>query len=211
LNKEEVTGDWLDLGKDNKMHSSSFTKKIEPGKKYITGEATATTHTSANPRLVKLFLPKVKLLFLLRDPSERFISHYNMLCRFHEEGRKGYDLGNLDSFIDKEIDAYNSGQTGRIISQGMYMNEMPEWEKNFGKNLRLYKTTDLKSSTANNTMNEICNYLNIEAHNFNPVLKTQFNSTSKKIERTTEYQKLQEFYAPQVTDLKVKYGLDLNS
>lgn len=210
LTQTEAVGDWLDLKDDNKMHSSKFTKSIEAGKKYITGEATANTHTFANPRLVKLILPKVKLIFLLRDPSERFISHYNMLQRFHNEGRKGYDLGNLESFIDKEIAAYQSGQKTRILAQGMYINELPKWEKNFGDNLKLYKTSDFSAPTANETMNEICNYLGLESHDFKPVLKVKYNSTGKQIERSSAYEKLRKFYAPQLVILREQYGINLD-
>ena len=145
----------------------------------------------------------------MRDPSERFISHYNMLQRFHNEGRKGYDIGDLESFINKEITAYNSGQKTRILSQGMYMNELPKWKKSFGDNLKLYKTSDFSAPTANETMNDICDYLGIQAHDFNPILKVKYNSTGKPIERSSAYAKLQEFYAPQVAALREQYGINL--
>jgi len=175
LNQSQVVGDWLDLGKDDKMHPSKFTKEIKSGKKYITGEATANTHTLANPKLVKMFLPKVKLILLL----------------------------------SKEIAAYRSGQPTRILSQGMYMNELPNWKKSFGDNLRLYKTKSFNSPSANTIMNEICAYLEIDAHDFNPILKTKYNSTGKSIEHNNSLEKLQEFYAPQVAALHNEYGINL--
>lgn len=89
MNHKEAVGEWLDLGKDLKMHPSQFKKKILDDKTYFTGEATANTFTCANPRWVKMILPKVKLILLLRDPSDRFISHttcYNGFIRKEEEG-----------------------------------------------------------------------------------------------------------------------------
>ncbi len=208
LNNGEAIGNWLDLGEDAKMHPSVFSKKIEKGKKYITGEATANTHTLANPKLVKMILPNVKLILLLRNPTERFISHYNMFQRFHSEGRKGYDLGDLDEFVNREIAAYQSGQQTRIISQGMYMNELPDWKKTFGENLKIYKTNAFVGSIANNTMNDICSYLALDAYDFSPVLGTKFNSTGKKIVYTSVHEKLDAFYAPQLLRLKEEYGIE---
>ncbi len=210
LNNKKAVGGWLDLGEDDKMHPSSFTKQIEPGKHYITGEASANTHTLANPKLVKLILPKVKLIMLLRDPSERFISHYKMLQRFHEEGRKGYDLGPLDGFVDREIKAHKNGNKTKIITQGMYMNELPNWEKQFGKNIKLYKTSDFNSPKANEVMNDICAYLDIEAYDFNPILKVKFNSSGTEVRNPRAYKKLQKFYASQVADLNAQYGINFD-
>ena len=202
---QQAVGDWLDLGEDDKMVPSSFTKQIEKDKKYITGEATANTFAIANPKWVKLILPKVKLILLLRDPADRFISHFNMLKRFHSEGRKGYDLGSLDVFVDQEIKAYKAGKKTRILFQGVYMDKLPLWKSVFGESLKLFKTDDFNGEDANEAMNEVCAHLGIEACDFNPILKVKFNSTGKHIDRTAAYDKLKDFYAPSCLQLKEQY------
>lgn len=205
----EVIGEWLDLGADGKMHSSQFAKQVTRDKHYITGEATANLISNANPKWVKMILPKVKLMLLMRNPSERFISHYNMFMRFHNEGRQGYDLGELEYFVQREIQAYKAGKKTRILSQGMYINDIPRWKKAFGDNLRLYKTTTLSSPTANDTMNEICEYLGIELYDFEPILKVKYNTTGTSIERGNAFARLEEFYTPQIEELNERYNIDL--
>ncbi len=210
LNDKQAVGDWLDLGEDNKMIPSSFTKSIDKNKEYITGEATANTFALANPKWIKMMLPNVKLILLLRDPADRFISHFNMLKRFHSEGRKGYDLGTLDLFVDQEIKAYEQGEKTRIISQGIYMDKLPLWKQIFGDNLELFKTKDFNGALANETMNKVCKHLDIPTFDFNPILKVKYNSTGKKMEPTLASEKLKQFYSPSLDQLKLQYGFSLD-
>jgi len=193
------------------MHPSQFKKAIRSGVEYITGEATANTFVNASPRIVKFVLPKVKLILLIRDPAERFISHYNMLHRFHKEGRKGYDLGTIDSFIDKEILAYNTGKKTRILSQGIHMDKLPKWKKTFGDQLRIYKTSTLNDHQAEATMNDITSYLGLSKYDYSDTLKVKYNSTGKTIKRSSTYEKLAEFYAKDSQELHHQFGINLRS
>lgn len=206
-NQSEAVGDWLDLGADEQMHASQFKKVIKPDINYITGEATASTFVFANPKMVKLLFPKIKLILLLRDPSERFISHYNMLHRFHKEGRKGYDLGELDAFIDQEVAAYKAGAKTRILAQGIYMDKLSKWKKSFGNQLKIYETSTLNNEHASQTMADICTHLDIAQHDFTEVLKTKYNSTGKGIERSKAYEKLHAFYAADSEALFKEYAI----
>lgn len=131
-----------------------------------------------------------------------------MLQRFHQEGRRGYDLGDLDFFVEQEILAYQSGQKTRILSEGMYMDKIPKWHKSFGGNLKLYNASAFIKPSANKTMNDICDYLGIASYNFNSILKIKYNSTGKSVQRTAAYEKLRLFYAPQVVALSEQHGIN---
>lgn len=205
--EKEAVGDWLDLGDDNKMHPSQFTKSIESDKKYITGEATASTFMSVNPSRVKFIFPKMKLILLVREPAERFISHYNMFMRLDNEGKTKHNLGDLESFVEKEISNYHAGKQTMILRQGNYMDRLPKWKNVFGENLKIFKSSDLQGAVANETMNKICDFLKIPNHEFTPILKVKYNSTGKSIKNSTTLDRLKEFYAPQVTDLEKHYGI----
>ncbi len=208
LNQKEAVGNWLDLGEDEHMHPSQFKKSIRPGVEYITGEATANTFVKADPRIIKLLLPKVKLILLIRDPAERFISHYNMLHRFHKEGRKGYDLGDIESFVDEEISKFKAGKETRILSQGIHMDKLPKWKKTFGDKLRLYKTSALQSHQAGATMKDIANYLGLAPHDFGEILKVKHNSTGRAVEKSAAYNKLADFYLDDSKELEKQFGIN---
>jgi len=177
---------------------------------HITGEATATTWFAGNKRLIKFLYPEIKLIMLVRDPAERFISHYNMLTRFHNEGRKGYDLGELSGFVDKEIASFNSNQKTRILSQGIYINELLEWRKLFGDQLLVLPTENLQSEDAHTVMDKVARYLNLSEFDFKDTVNVRYNSTGKKIGDSGELQRLKEFYRPYNVRLNEHFEIDLD-
>jgi len=209
LKNDQVIGDWLDLGEDDKMHASTFAKKIVKGQNYITGEATANSMVNANPKFVNWFLPNAKLIALFRDPTFRFISHYNMFMRFNKEGRKGYDLGNLESFVDQEIRDYLKGRSTKILEQGLYIKYIPTWEKYFKNRLLLIPTEDLQGIEANNTLNKIARHLNLPYYDFSKISDQKFNS-SKKVEQldVKVIDKLNEFYNPFNDSFNSRYNIN---
>ena len=203
----EAVGDWLDLGEDDKMHASQFRKRIEPDKNYITGEATASTFMNVNPKRIKFIFPKMKLILLLREPAERFISHYNMFVRLYNEGKARHKMSDLDSFIEKEITDFNAGKKTMILRQGNYMEKLPKWKSVFGENLKVFKSTDLKGEIANETMNEICDFLKIPNHNFTSILKVKYNSAGNSSKNSDALERLKDFYKPQLAALEQDFGI----
>ena len=100
-----------------------------------------------------------KLIFIMRNPVQRALSHWNMQ----------YDLKiSLKSFRD----SYNQelrGDTSRelsYISRGFYSKQIKKMFNNFGrKNVHILESKDLKENT-NNELLKISNFLNIDKKDF---------------------------------------------
>lgn len=205
--------DWLDLGEDGKMHASTFHKHIDEQQSYITGEATATTFFAANPRVLKFLFPDLKLIMLLRCPTERYVSHYRMYKRFKDEGRKGYDFEPLPQYIEDEIELHEKGKKTRILHQGLYAQYLAKWEKVFGKEkLLILQTRDFEDLTsAQRNMDRICAFLGLANHAFQEVLERKYNRAKPAEIPSDVKNKLDAFYHPSNQQLKEKFGIDFST
>ncbi|MEO1213491.1 MAG: sulfotransferase domain-containing protein [Bacteroidota bacterium] len=207
----EIRADWLDLGKDEKMHASHFVKIAETGRNYITGEATATTFFAASPKLIKFLLPDLKLIMLMRDPVERYVSHYRMYQRFKQEGRKGYDFKPLPQYIDGEIHTFQTGGKTRILHQGLYSKYLKKWEEVFGKEkLLLLRTVDFEEvDLAQRQMEKISDFLELPGYDFRQALSARYNQAQPKEISKEVSEKLRVFYAESLEELSLRYKIRL--
>ncbi|MEM6800540.1 MAG: sulfotransferase [Bacteroidota bacterium] len=203
--------DWLDLGQDEKMHASQFYKEVDANKKYITGEATATTFFAVKPVLLHYLYPDLKLIMLLRDPVDRYVSQYRMYERFKNEGRQGYNFLPLEAYIEAEIAQHRAGKKTRILHQGLYDKYLNAWSKQFGREkLLLIRTQDLEEvESANREMQRICTFLNLPAHDFSDILGQKFNRASKREIPLKIRQSLENFYEDSLKGLERNFSLSL--
>jgi len=205
----ELEVDWLDLIDGQQLVASKLHKtKIKDGQ-YQTGEASANTFFRANPTIVKTILPKAKLIMLTRQPSERFYSHYQMFIRFTKEGKKGFDLPPLEEFIDQEIQSFQQKQNTKIIHQGIYSAYLPKWEKAFGSNhIKVIATSRLSEShTAEEAMQEICQFLQLSPFQFGEHLNIKHNRAVNSSIPQKAKERLDDFYKDSIQQLNKQYGI----
>ena len=136
-----------------------------------------------------------KLIFIMRNPVQRALSHWNMQ----------YDLKiSLKSFRD----SYNQelrGDTSRelsYISRGFYSKQIKKMFNNFGrKNVHILESKDLKENT-NNELLKISNFLNIDKKDFS-VEKIVNNSRAyhSKLEEIDKV-KLIKIFTPEIRELE---------
>ena len=176
----------------------------------ITGDASATYSTMANPWVIKTLFPKAKIIFLVRNPTDRFISHWRMFQRFNEEGRKGYDVGDLVPFIKNEINAYAGASSPRIIHQGRYIEIIKRWKKCFSEqDFMLVQTHELQNSeTALSVTNDITDFLNLPAFDYSAILKEKFNVAPETSVSDEAKKLLDEFYREPNESLKKSLAID---
>ena len=136
-----------------------------------------------------------KLIFIMRNPVQRALSHWNMQ----------YDLKiSLKSFRD----SYNQelrGDTSRelsYISRGFYSKQIKKMFNYFGrKNVHILESKDLKENT-NNELLKISNFLNIDKKDFS-VEKIVNNSRAyhSKLEEIDKV-KLIKIFTPEIRELE---------
>jgi len=199
--KKEFTGwvkaDWVELSDKEQTENKPFRKQKEAGVNYITGEASAETFTQAYPWLVKKISPDIKLILLLRNPTQRFISHYKMNMRFAQEGRKQHQQLSLNDFITKQIDNFKNGDDKNVLAQGIYVDHLNKWLKSFNEDqLYIGKTDSLANPvSAQKELNNIFRFLDLNEFDLNENWE-RFNASKSKLNSTDEKIRLQQFYQP---------------
>lgn len=194
--KKTVTLNWAKLSPEGKVIDTVIKQNVTPGIEHVTGEASATYNFAADPAVIKKLLPNVKIIFLVRNPTERFISHYNMFRRFEREGRKGFDVGELIPFVEKEIDHYQRNQPTRLIHQGLYHHLVRNWTKHFDEQQFLLKHNDDLNHPDNalQLLNEVTTFLELPEFDYSSILTKKYNVAPKKEIDRKAASLLNEFY-----------------
>lgn len=210
--KKDFTGyieaDWVELSTDEKLVQSSFKKQKETGGHYLTGEASAETFTHAYPWLVKSIFPNIKLVVLLRNPTQRFISHYKMNTRFAQEGRLQHQQISLNNYISQQFDDFNKGNYKNVLAQGIYVKHLNRWLKIFNSNqLYIGKTDELaEQASAQIELNNIFKFLGLSEYDLGVNWK-RFNSSKSGLSTTDEISRLDEFYQPHNIALAEQFNI----
>jgi len=113
---------------------------------------------------IKLRLPNVKLIAIIREPIKRLISHYDMVYRFGKENRS------INSVLEdqlKNIEYYRktpfNDPTGKYIVAGEYGRIFSHLLKNFDKNqIHILLFKDLVNQPKIETK-KIMNFLNLKS------------------------------------------------
>jgi hypothetical protein len=112
----------------------------------------------------------IKVIMILREPKDRFISFYRHCITKLEIPA----TTTLDEFIQQSV-PLNSGVRNddevNHISQGLvegdYATYLPLWMKHYGDNLLILFFDELSKDTTG-TMKKICNFLNIDFNFYKP-------------------------------------------
>jgi len=203
-----VEADWIEISKDEQFENSIFKKKKKRGLNYITGEASAETFTHAHTWLIQKILPGVKLIVLLRNPTERFISHYKMNMRFAKEGRKQHQFKSLNNYISEQLGNFKKGNNRNVLAQGIYIAHLNRWLKTFSTDeLYILQTTDLaKPVSAQRELNNIFRFLGLSEYDFEGNWQ-RFNASKIKIDIDDEVNRLNKFYQPYNDALAERFNI----
>jgi len=137
---------------------------------------------------------KAKIILALRDPVERFISHFSMLQRF------GSIKEEMEPFLARTL--HSNGTLPDVITAGLYFDRYSAWKQVFGDQMLLILTdwlTDTKKKME--TLTEIFNFLELDpgAYDYgNKDLQTTFNVAPPKTIPSHLKQELSSFYSNDV-------------
>lgn len=150
---------------------------------------------------------------LLRDPTDRYVSHYRMYERFKAEGRKGYDFEPLEKYIENEMVLHEAGKKTRILHQGLYARYLGKWAKVFGKeNLLLLRTQDFEAITsAQQQMEKLCRFLDLPLFDFTEILSKKYNRAQPEGIPEKVKSMLDQFYAPSQQALAQNFDIDFHT
>lgn len=110
-------------------------------------------------------LPNVKLIYLMRDPIDRIISHLH-----HNLYRSRLKYNEIDQVV---LNSEN------YILTSSYNYQIEEYLKFFHKEQILFLTTEELHLNLNRTLNKICDFLNVSNFDFSEAYKIR-NQSSRK-------------------------------
>lgn len=137
---------------------------------------------------IKKELKNVKLLLILRNPAERFISFYKFLM---SQYRLGEDV-TLSKFIEESYNLKDSTPINepiyRAYIEGCYANFINDWIKIFGKDLKIIFFDDIKLNIKY-VLIDICEHLSINSNIYND----EINFIVSNKTRMTKYKYIHKF------------------
>jgi hypothetical protein len=139
---------WYSLHIDGTIEDKTLTIERTPGVQEITGEASANTFAQVPPRRVYRRLPDLRLILVLRNPVERAFSHYRMLRRFHDEGRRiPFKPTDFTTDAAHEIEnMHNSSGRSYFVAPGMYEPTLRLWLQTYPREqMMIIRTSQLST------------------------------------------------------------------
>lgn len=163
------------LTKGIHWYKSQFPKK-KKNSTFLIGEATPKyLYDPAVPQMVHDLFPDVKLIIILRNPTDRAFSHYkkklrcNAISSSFEEAIHN-DLQNKKESYENLID---------LLGRGLYLEQIQRWLEFFPKEqLHIIFTKDLARNPAE-TMHKVFQFLNLPNY-------TQKNYTRSNVATNNE-------------------------
>lgn len=175
-----------------RWYKSHFPTVLETeSKQAVTGEATPFMHSYHVPRLVAEVMPKVKLIFLLRDPIDRALSHYEHNIR--KAGRETLDFSEairkeservLTDFQTAQANEWHDDILYRrysYVSRGLYAQQLERWFKHFPKENFLILESESFYRDAQTLLSNITDFLDLPPYQFDLKNKHNVGGYSKKI------------------------------
>ncbi|MDX6705126.1 MAG: hypothetical protein QOI48_972 [Solirubrobacteraceae bacterium] len=184
----------------------------QPGRRYITGEATASTFHDVAPALLREHLPAAKLIVLVRDPVERAYSHHRMYRRFCDDGwEPGFSVGAFEHDIRAELAKHERGERTEYLGPGLYAELLQRWTSVYGEaQLKVLVTEDLTDPRrGQHVMRELEEYLDLPPHDYGDNLTRRFNRATPAEIPAAERALLADFYRPHNDRLRELLGRDL--
>lgn len=169
------------LGVD--YHNSLF-KHCGAGCRYYGESSTIYCVSDIAKKRIKDCLLKPKIIFLLRDPVERLISHYRWLYKLGLENRVLLEAIEANGYTFHPDEHLHGNYTG-YLEFSSYSKYIPIWMSTFGKNnVYVITSKDLRNDPLL-TMNRCFDFLGIDRlGNIKPMAKNITNEIQPMVERS---------------------------
>ncbi|MGK7918716.1 MAG: sulfotransferase domain-containing protein, partial [Trichodesmium sp.] len=186
--------------------------------KFITGESTPyyLFHPLVPERVYNLY-PHIKLIFILRNPIDRAIQHYQHEIKLGYEtlsfseaiSQEDHRLeGEVEKIIETETYCSFNHQHYTYLSRGKYIEQLENWMKFFPREQLLILQTEELLEHPQATMNKVFDFLNLPPESIDYSVDVEKEKTIH-IESET-YQKLTEYFQPYNQKLHQYTGINFN-
>jgi hypothetical protein len=147
---------------------------------------------------IKKLSPKLKIIYLVRDPIQRMLSSLRMSM----ERRRITDGQDLYSLLDNPL----------FRARGDYAHNMPRWESIFGKENILYIPFGKIKTDPSSLMRQVEAHLGINSFSNYPRLKQVVHPTSKTGIDISEniLNRIEKIVEPQYAFLKQRFSSEFN-
>jgi len=193
---------WYKGNFPSKIVKFFFQKKN--GMPFITGEATSSYifHPSL-PELISNLLPDVKIIALIRNPTDRAFSHYNMMKRVAKENlsfeqaleEESSRIKGEEEKIQKDLNYFSLPLNYyAYLHHGMFVNYLEKWLNYFPKDQMLIITTEELEDEPKKIFLNVTRFLGIPDWAPNDFPKKNIGSNQKILPETRK--KLVMFFKP---------------
>jgi len=200
--------------KGESWYRSHFPRKSTLGIDKKTFEATPFyLFNPLVPKRIFKLIPKVKLIVLLRNPTERALSHYFLEKRNNRESLPVLDAlmaedNRLESVIKKKEYRNKAFRYHTYKSRGLYKNQIERYLNYFSRKQILIIDSEKLSSDTNNTLKQIFGFLDVDTK-FVVNDLTKYNIASNKTQVDPEvYEYLNNYFHPHNEELYKLIGED---
>lgn len=176
--------------------------RLKDGRKTITGEATPgyLAHPDAPERMAEI-VPAARLIALLRNPVDRIYSGYHFFGR-----RRGRSVLEFEEYAEAALD----DPGGRILSKGIYVDQLLRWSRRFSKEQMLVVKSENFFENPRDTLKVALDFLELPA--WEPDAselreKRNRGAYEQGMEQDTRRQ-LREYYEPHNQRLYEYLGVD---
>jgi len=179
---KEAHLNWMDINDRGEIITEDLTFTRPPHMEVITGEASANTFAQVPPKRLQKAYPNAKLILCLRHPVDRAYSHYQMLRRFAEQGRRvPIQFRDFEQDFRTDFEMGSKSRKGYFASISLYSDRLKEWLHVFGEDqIFIIRTEDLQQQhSAQMVMSALCLFLGLPDFNFSNVLIHVVNKSSE--------------------------------
>ena len=173
--------------------ASVFYKKLaelKSGKPMLCVDASTNTFDSKEaPARILRDNPRAKMIFILRNPTERAYSHYKMAKK------RGWDLADFETALSMEEQRIEEGSTHRLSNKqhnyayqrlgykarGVYVDHLKHWLTDFPNEQLLITSSELFFADPANVFNTLCKFLEIDT-NVNVKFEKMNEGTNEKMD-----------------------------
>lgn len=122
------------------------------------------------PQNIKRYVPDIKLIAILRQPTDRLYSRYLHLSRDGDQPN-----GNFEDALDKDSIWW---QRNDLVSEGFYYSHLKRYFETFDRNqLKVFLYDDLRKDPEK-VMTELFSFIGVDP-TFRPSLETEYNVSGK--------------------------------